>query len=67
MKKRTKATKKEQLIIGKNIEKLIREYKKTGKMKTSRATYRPKSLKHAKKIALAIEFGRIKQKRKKKK
>ena len=53
--------------IGENIEKLIREYKRTGKITTSRATYRPKSLKHAQKIAAAIEYGRVRQKRKKKK
>ena len=44
--------------ISENIRKLIREYKRTGKITTSRATYRPKSLKHAQKIAAAIEYGR---------
>ena len=66
MPRKTKPTKKEQMKIGENIEKLIREYKRTGKITTSRATYRPKSLKHAQKIAAAIEYGRVRQRRKKK-
>ena len=44
--------------IGEEIRKLLREYKRTGKMNTSRATYRPKSLKHAQKIAAAIAYGK---------
>lgn len=47
--------------ISKGIEKLVREYKETGKITTSRATYKPKNLKHAQKIAAAIEYGRIRQ------
>lgn len=44
--------------ISEEIRKLIREYKDTGEMTTSRATYRPKSLKHAQKIAAAIAYGK---------
>lgn len=47
--------------ISKGIQKLVREYKETGKITTSRATYKPKSLKHATKIASAIEYGRARQ------
>ncbi len=39
--------------------------KKTGKVKTSRATYKPKSKKAAINQSLAIEFGRERQKEKK--
>jgi hypothetical protein len=55
-----KVSKKKQKSISKGIEKLVREYKKTGKITTSRATYRPKSLKQAIKIASAIEYGKHK-------
>lgn len=42
----------------KRIEKKIHQWKETGKMKTSRATYRPKTKKKAIKQAIAIEYGR---------
>lgn len=63
---RTKLTKREQRAISKNVEKLVREWERTGKIRTSRATYTPKTKKEAIKQALAIEYGRIRQKRKKK-
>ncbi|CAF0700294.1 hypothetical protein MPNT_350002 [Candidatus Methylacidithermus pantelleriae] len=44
--------------VSRNIAKLVREYKRTGKIKTSRATYRPKSLRDAARQAAAIEYGR---------
>lgn len=46
--------------IQEEIRKLVREFKQTGKMQTSRATYRPKSVKHAQKIAAAIAYGKYK-------
>lgn len=61
-----KLSKKAQKRISANVEKLVREYKKTGKIRTSRATYTPKNLEHAIKIALGIEYGRERQKMKKK-
>ncbi|MEO0224778.1 MAG: hypothetical protein ABIL76_06790 [candidate division WOR-3 bacterium] len=64
---KTKPTKREQKTISRNVEKLVREWEKTGKIKTSRATYKPKTKEEAIKQALAIEYGRIKQKRKKSK
>lgn len=42
------------------MHKLMREYERTGKIRTSRATYRPKNKKHAQKIAAAIEYGKHK-------
>ena len=54
-------SKKVQKQISAGIQKLIREYKRTGKITTSRATYRPRSLEHAIKIASAIEYGRARQ------
>lgn len=41
-----------------NIRKLIKEWRRTGKMTTSRAVYRPKTLREAMKQAAAIEYGR---------
>jgi hypothetical protein len=46
--------------ISKEIEKLMREYKETGKMTTSRATYKPKSQEEAMKQAAAIAYGKHK-------
>lgn len=53
--------KKVQKEISEGIRKLVREYKRTGKITTSRAEYRPRSLEHAMKIASAIEYGRARQ------
>lgn len=53
--------KKVQKQISEGIRKLIREYKETGKITTSRAEYKPRSLAHAQKIAAAIEYGRARQ------
>ena len=54
----TKVSRSKRKAISEEIRKLLREYKRTGKMSTSRATYRPKSLKHAQKIAAAIAYGK---------
>jgi hypothetical protein len=58
MAKKRKISKKKREAISKDIETLLREYKRTGKIETSRATYRPKNMKHAQKIAAAIEYGK---------
>jgi hypothetical protein len=50
--------------ISKNVKKLVDQWKRTGKIKTSRATYRPKTKKAAIKQVLAIELGRMRKKRK---
>lgn len=65
MARRMKPTKREQTQIGKNVEKLVRQWKRTGTIKTSRATYRPKTKEAAIKQALAIEYGRVRGARKK--
>jgi len=49
-----------------DIRKLVRQWERTGMIKTSRATYRPKTKAEAIKQALAIEYGRIRAARKKK-
>jgi len=53
-----KPTRRQQKAISKNVSELVREYEKTGKITTSRATYHPKSKREAIKQALAIEYGR---------
>jgi hypothetical protein len=58
MAKKRKVSRKKQKAISREIETLLREYKETGKMTTSRATYRPKSMKHAQAIAAAIAYGK---------
>lgn len=55
------AKKEVQKQISEGIRKLLREYKRTGKITTSRATYHPRNLEHAQKIAAAIEYGRARQ------
>ena len=40
------------------VDKLMSEYKSTGKISTSRATYHPKSTKAAQEQAAAIEYGK---------
>jgi hypothetical protein len=55
-----KPTKKEQKEISQGVEKMVDEYEKTGKVKTSKATYRPENKKKAIKQALAIEYGKHK-------
>jgi len=44
--------------IGQGVHKLAHEYKETGTMRTSRATYHPKSMANAQAIAAAIEYGK---------
>jgi hypothetical protein len=58
MAKKRKVSRKKQKAISREIETLLREYKETGKIITSRATYRPKSMKHAQAIAAAIAYGK---------
>jgi len=49
-------TKQEEASAG--IGKLMRGYKETGVIKTSRATYHPKNARAAAKQAAAIEYGK---------
>jgi len=58
MAKKNKISKKKREAISREIQTLLREYKETGKMTTSRAEYKPRSLKHAQKIAAAIAYGK---------
>lgn len=44
--------------VSSEIEKLMREWKRTGKMTTSRATYRPRTKEQARKQAAAIAYGK---------
>jgi len=55
-----KISKEKQEKISREIEKLMREWKETGKMTTSRATYRPKTQEEAMKQAAAIAYGKHK-------
>jgi hypothetical protein len=57
-KRRKGSAKRKATLASKEIQKLLREYKRTGKMTTSRATYRPRNLEHARKIAAAIAYGK---------
>lgn len=57
-KKTPKVSPKKQEAISGEIEKLMREWKETGKMTTSRATYRPKTQGEALKQAAAIAYGK---------
>jgi len=41
------------------IAKLIREWKRTGRMTTSRAVYRPRTLAGAQRQAVAIAYGKF--------
>ncbi|MCS7186147.1 MAG: hypothetical protein RMK89_04235 [Armatimonadota bacterium] len=50
--------KKKQRAVSSEIEKLMREWKRTGKMTTSRATYRPRTKREAVKQAAAIAYGK---------
>lgn len=52
-----KPNKKEQRQISEGVEKMVHEWERTGKIKTSRATYEPLSKEKAIKQALAIEYG----------
>lgn len=57
-KKKPKIPRKKRERMSKNIKKMIREWERTGKITTSRATYRPKTLRAAMAQAAAIEYGR---------
>lgn len=52
-----KPTKGEQKDISKGVEKKVHEYEKTGKIKTSKAEYKPESKEKAIKQALAIKYS----------
>jgi len=58
MPKKRKTSRKKQKAISREIETLLNQYKKGGKMETSRATYRPKSMEHARRIAASIAYGK---------
>jgi gas vesicle protein len=58
MAKKRKISRKKQKAVSKEIETLLREWKETGKMTTSRATYRPKNMEEARKQAAAIAYGK---------
>lgn len=61
-KKTKKSLKKsKQSKISKEISLLMNDYKKTGKMHTSRAAYKPKNKKKALKQALAIAINKYKK------
>lgn len=62
-----KISKEKKEKISNEIEKLMREWKETGKMTTSRATYKPKTQEEALKQAAAIAYGKHGVQRKKKK
>lgn len=47
------------------VRKLIHEWKRTGKITTSRAVYRPRTKKEAIRQALAIEYGRERSRKRK--
>jgi len=44
--------------VSREIRKLMREWKETRKMTTSRATYRPRTKEQARKQAAAIAYGK---------
>lgn len=52
--------------ISQGIRKLVREYKRTGVIRTSRATYRPKNVREAVSQATAIEYGRERSRKRRK-
>jgi hypothetical protein len=47
-----------QQAASREIEKLMREWKETGRMTTSRATYRPRTKEQARRQAAAIAYGK---------
>lgn len=56
------AKNKAQKLISKEISDMMREWKETGKITTSRSTYKPKTKKEALKQAAAIAYGKARQK-----
>ena len=52
-----KPTKKQQKEIKEGVKQMVREFKDTGMIQTSRAKYHPSNRKAAIKQALAIEYG----------
>lgn len=52
------ARRRKQTAASREIQKLLREWKRTGKMTTSRATYRPRTLAAARRQAAAIAYGK---------
>ncbi len=53
-----KTNKKQRQEISSGVEKLTHEYERSGRIKTDRATYKPRSKEAAIKQALAIEYGK---------
>lgn len=60
--------KKEQEEIREGVKKMVRGWEQTGKIRTSRAEYAPKTKERAIKQSLAIEYGehKVSQRRKEK-
>lgn len=57
-KKKLKVPRKIRKRMSAKIRKMIKEWRRTGKITTSRAVYRPKTFKAAMQQATAIEYGR---------
>jgi hypothetical protein len=53
----SKPSKRTERDISKGVEERVKEWEKTGKIKTSRAEFNPEDKKKAIKQALAIEYG----------
>lgn len=51
-----------QKLIGEEMRGMMREWKETGKITTSRATYKPKTKRQAMRQAAAIAYGKARQK-----
>jgi len=58
MARRSSTRRRKQRAVSEEIRKLMREWKRTRKMTTSRATYRPKTKAEALKQAAAIAYGK---------
>jgi len=58
MRTTNKIAKPTQKLISEGIQKLVRQWKRTGRIETTRAVYKPKTLKEAMAQAAAIEYGR---------
>jgi len=56
--RRSGVSKRKRTAVSEEIRKLMREWKRTRKMTTSRATYRPKTKQQALKQAAAIAYGK---------
>uniref|UniRef100_A0A6H1ZKZ6 Uncharacterized protein n=1 Tax=viral metagenome TaxID=1070528 RepID=A0A6H1ZKZ6_9ZZZZ len=56
--KLTKYPCRKERAVSKGVRKLVKGYEETGTVRTSRATYHPKSKKEAIKQSVAIEYGK---------